>query len=195
MSLRWGVVSTSPNLQAEGPPLVGCPWLLIQYIHSCPLCWRPFLRPQRKDAPCRGDRDRLVAADPNYMAQFVCIRYCAMRAGHCAVCTVFCGTHKQWPNVVVKCMTPLLLSGFLGSKPQSRNLQSWLGLLLVFLISSRHSEIFPQIGRTHFLLHPNSLFITYCASHQGKWDWWVMWHVCIQGFGWETWGKETTWKN
>ena len=40
--LRW-VVSTSPNLQAGGPPLAGCPRLLIQYIRSYRPYWRPFL--------------------------------------------------------------------------------------------------------------------------------------------------------
>jgi hypothetical protein len=34
--LRRGVISTSPNLQAGGPPLVGCPRLLIQNIRSYP---------------------------------------------------------------------------------------------------------------------------------------------------------------
>jgi hypothetical protein len=37
---RWGVVSTSPNPQAGGPPLVGCPRQLIQYIRSYP----PYLQ-------------------------------------------------------------------------------------------------------------------------------------------------------
>jgi hypothetical protein len=55
--LRRGVVSTSPNPQAGGPPLVGCLRLLIQFIHSYPPYWRPFLHPQPEDAPCRGDRD------------------------------------------------------------------------------------------------------------------------------------------
>jgi len=41
--LLWGVVSTSPNLEAGGPPLINCPRLLIQYIRSCPPHWRPFL--------------------------------------------------------------------------------------------------------------------------------------------------------
>src|SRR5215510_7811592 len=54
---REGVVSTSPNPQAGGPPLVGCPRLLIRFIHSYPPYWRPFLHPQPEDAPCRGDRD------------------------------------------------------------------------------------------------------------------------------------------
>jgi hypothetical protein len=34
--LRWGVVSPTPNPQDGGPPLVGCPRLLIQYIRSYP---------------------------------------------------------------------------------------------------------------------------------------------------------------
>jgi hypothetical protein len=55
--LRRGVVSTSPHPEAEGPPLVGCPRLLIQFIHSYPPYRRPFLHPQPEDAPCRGDRN------------------------------------------------------------------------------------------------------------------------------------------
>ena len=51
---RRGVVSTSPNPEAGGPPLVGCPQLLIQYSRSYPPYWRPFLHPQLEDAPCRG---------------------------------------------------------------------------------------------------------------------------------------------
>jgi hypothetical protein len=37
--LRRGVISTSPNTQAGGPPLVGCPRLLIKYIPSYPPYW------------------------------------------------------------------------------------------------------------------------------------------------------------
>ena len=55
--LQGGVVRTSPNPQAGGPPLVGCPRLLIQFIRSYPPYRRPFLYPQPEDAPCRGDRD------------------------------------------------------------------------------------------------------------------------------------------
>jgi hypothetical protein len=55
--LRRRVVSTTPNPQAGGPHLVGCPRLLIQFIHSYPPYRRPFLHPQPEDAPCRGDRD------------------------------------------------------------------------------------------------------------------------------------------
>jgi hypothetical protein len=33
--LRW-VFSPTPNPLAGGQPIVGCPWLLIQYIHSHP---------------------------------------------------------------------------------------------------------------------------------------------------------------
>jgi hypothetical protein len=51
------VVSTSPNPQVGGPPFVGCPRLLIQFIHSYPPYRRSFPHPQPEDAPCRGDRD------------------------------------------------------------------------------------------------------------------------------------------
>jgi len=57
--LQVGVVSTTPNPQAGGPPLVGCPRQLIQFIRSYPPYRRPFLYPQPEDAPCRGDRDPL----------------------------------------------------------------------------------------------------------------------------------------
>jgi len=57
---RGGVVSTSPNPQAGGPPLVGCPRLFIQYIRSYTPYRRPFLYLQTEDAPCRGDRDPLI---------------------------------------------------------------------------------------------------------------------------------------
>jgi hypothetical protein len=52
----------SLNPQAEGPPLVGCPRLLIQYIRSYPPYWRPFPHPQPEDAPCRGDRHPFTSA-------------------------------------------------------------------------------------------------------------------------------------
>ena len=57
--LQGGVVSTSPNPQAGGPPLVGCLRLLIQYIRSYHPYRKLFLHPQPEDAPCRGDRDTL----------------------------------------------------------------------------------------------------------------------------------------
>jgi len=41
--LQGGVVRTSPKSQAGGPPLVGCPRLLIQLIRSYPPYRRPFL--------------------------------------------------------------------------------------------------------------------------------------------------------
>jgi len=43
--LQGGVVRASPNPQAGGPPLVGCPRLLIQFIRSYP--------PYRKQFPGR----------------------------------------------------------------------------------------------------------------------------------------------
>jgi hypothetical protein len=58
--LRWEVISASPNPQAGGPPLVGCPRLLIQYSNSYPPYGRPFLHLQTEDAPCHGDGDPLI---------------------------------------------------------------------------------------------------------------------------------------
>ena len=58
--LRREVVSTSANPQARGPPLVGSPQLLIQYIRSYSPYRRPLFYPQPEDTPCRGDRDPLI---------------------------------------------------------------------------------------------------------------------------------------
>ena len=63
--LQGGVVSPSPNPQAGGLPLVGCPRLLIQFIRSYPPYRRPFLYPQPEDAPCHGDRDPLYGLQRN----------------------------------------------------------------------------------------------------------------------------------
>jgi hypothetical protein len=55
--LRWEIVSPTPKPQAGGPPFVGCPRLLIQYIHSYPpKTGGSLLHPQPEDAPCRGDK-------------------------------------------------------------------------------------------------------------------------------------------
>ena len=53
------VVSLTPNSQAEGPLLVGCPRLLIQYIRSLP----PYLEAYSAirnpgEAPCLGERNQ-----------------------------------------------------------------------------------------------------------------------------------------
>jgi hypothetical protein len=55
-----GLLVPRPNLKAGGPPLVGCPRLLIRYICSYPPYWKPFPHPQPEDAACRGDRDPLI---------------------------------------------------------------------------------------------------------------------------------------
>ena len=59
--LRQGDVSTSPNPQAGGLPIVGRPRLLIQYIRGYTPYWRPFLHPHPEDAPCCGDRNPLIS--------------------------------------------------------------------------------------------------------------------------------------
>ena len=60
--LWWGLISTSPNPQAGGPPLVSCTRLLIPYNRSyTPYLW-PVLHPQSEYKPCRGDRDPVILA-------------------------------------------------------------------------------------------------------------------------------------
>ena len=54
-------VSTSPNPQPGGPPIVGCPRLFIQYTRSYP-SGGLLLLPQREDAKCCGDRNPLIRA-------------------------------------------------------------------------------------------------------------------------------------
>ena len=58
--LRRGAVSTSPNTQVGGRPLVGRPRLLIQYIRSYLPYWRPFVQPQAADASYNVDRHPLI---------------------------------------------------------------------------------------------------------------------------------------
>jgi len=62
---------TSPNPQAGGPPLVGCPQLLIQYIRSYFPNWRQFLHPEPEDAPCCGARDPLITDYPVYRSKIL----------------------------------------------------------------------------------------------------------------------------
>ena len=54
------IISISPNSQAGGPLVVGCPRLRIQYIHGYLPYWRPFLHPQPEDPPCRGESDPVI---------------------------------------------------------------------------------------------------------------------------------------
>jgi hypothetical protein len=55
------LLAPSPNLQAKGARLVGCPRLIIQYIQLS-TSGGLLLRPQPEDASCCGDRDSLVRA-------------------------------------------------------------------------------------------------------------------------------------
>jgi hypothetical protein len=64
--LRWGVVSPPPNPQAGGPPLVGCPRLLIQYIRSYP----PYLE---AFSSIRNLRTRHAVVTRNHLTWSHCI--------------------------------------------------------------------------------------------------------------------------
>jgi hypothetical protein len=66
ISFLWlGVVSPTLNPQAGGPPLVGCPPLLIQYIRSYP----PYLEDFSSIRNLRT-RHAMVTKDPTNMANF-----------------------------------------------------------------------------------------------------------------------------
>jgi hypothetical protein len=64
--LRWRVVSSTPNSQAKGPPLVGYPWLLIQYIRS----YRPYLKAVSSICNLRT-RHAVVTRDPSNLFLFL----------------------------------------------------------------------------------------------------------------------------
>ena len=68
------LLTPRPTPKLGGPPLVGCPRLLIQYIRSYPPYCRLFLHPQPEDAPCRGDRDPLIT-ECNCIQYFSWISY------------------------------------------------------------------------------------------------------------------------
>ena len=59
MFYKEGLLAPRPTPKLGGPPIVGSPWLLLQFIRSYPPYQRPLLYPQHEDAPCRGDRDPL----------------------------------------------------------------------------------------------------------------------------------------
>ena len=85
MFLWRGAVSTTPNSQAGGPPLVGCPRLPIQYIRSYSPYWRPFLHPQPEDAQCRGDRNPLTTRASRYICPYIGTNVCGCICTHTQV--------------------------------------------------------------------------------------------------------------
>jgi len=65
--LRWGVVSTSPNLQAGGPHLLGCPRRIVKYVRSYP----PTLHTGgRSSTP--NLRTRLAVVTGTHLSWFLC---------------------------------------------------------------------------------------------------------------------------
>ena len=71
--LQGGVVSTSPNPQAGGPPLVGCPRLLIPFIRSYDPYRRPLLYPQPEDAPCSVKTSFIISSKCRVILRNACI--------------------------------------------------------------------------------------------------------------------------
>jgi len=52
-------LAPGPSYQSRGPTLVGC---LFHVFAAALRIWKPFLQPQREDAPWSGDRDPLITA-------------------------------------------------------------------------------------------------------------------------------------
>jgi hypothetical protein len=116
---RRGFVSASPNPQAGGPPLVGCPRLLIQFIRSYPPYRRPFLHPQPEDAPCRGDRDPQTRSMYDYqhlLKSWSSSQFCAWKFATYMKVGTFC-THIHALAYILLLVSQLLA---LDSKPNSR---------------------------------------------------------------------------
>ena len=65
--------------QAKGPPLVGCPRLLIQYIRSNPPHWRSFPHPQPDEAPYRADRGPRIVEQQNTKT----VKFNSLNSGLC----------------------------------------------------------------------------------------------------------------
>jgi hypothetical protein len=49
-----------PTPKLEDHPLSAVRDCLFNVFAGALHIWRPFLHPQHEDAPCRGDRDRLI---------------------------------------------------------------------------------------------------------------------------------------
>ena len=114
-----------PTPQAGGPPLVGCPRLLIQYIRSYPPYPRPFLHPQPEGTPCRGDRDPLITVTFFFLNEMATRSLYAtgMKTQSLIVCTLI------WASVM-------------NTKPQNLmfvyvwNFCAWCGSLASFCLST-----------------------------------------------------------
>ena len=65
------LLAPRPTPKLEGPPLVGCLRLFIQYIRSYPPYRRPSLHPQLEDAPFRGDRGPLITEYMSPQSQII----------------------------------------------------------------------------------------------------------------------------
>jgi hypothetical protein len=102
--LRWEDVSTSPNPQAGGTPLVGCSLLLIQYIRS----YAPYLEgvPPPEDAPCSCDTDPLVFDSGNVKFEFL-YEHRLSRIGY--FCIFFISHSRKLPKQHFK-LTLILLT-------------------------------------------------------------------------------------
>ena len=98
-----------PTPEAGGPPLVGSPRLLIRFIRSYPPYRRPFLHPQPKDAPCRGDRYPQTQS-----INFIHIKYGMELKLHKKLEVSFCATGNKWGVPRARCIYMYILTSHEG---------------------------------------------------------------------------------
>ena len=175
---RGGVVSASPNPQAGGPPLVGCPRLLIRFIRRYPPYRRPFLHPQPEDAPCRGDRDPLVTAS-QLLAYVIVVEDKKIYK----VRTLY-----AYINAVIKSDVFLLLQ--VGICPARV-----LHVLLLLAVSNCYEALIASWFCSQFYCLPVSVLhicivayiFVYCVpALRGRWQWHMSrcggkWSCCLRG--------------
>jgi len=133
--LQGMVVSTSPNPQAGGPPLVGCPRLLIQFIRSYPPHRRPFLYPQPEDQPCRGDRDPLHGII--YYCILICFAYLMATENRACVTNYSLVLHT---SQFIDNLTPCTFQKFTHHRTTWRHIPEEFSLNSAFRTSTSHQN-------------------------------------------------------
>jgi len=138
---RRGIVSTSPNPQAGGLHRVGCSRLLIQYIRSYLLYWRPFLLPQAEDAPCHGDRDPLTFSRMFVLPAPV-VHYLLLSAKFKHGCNVLIHSQNCKKRLLASSCLSVRLSAWNNSAPTGRIFEN---ILEYFSKIHRENSRFIQI--------------------------------------------------
>jgi hypothetical protein len=94
--LRWRVFSPPPNPQAGGPPPVGCPRLVIQYIRSYP----PYLE--------------AVSSIRNLSTPHAVVRGNPLNISLIAISIINCTHRASFPQHFLRILIGIILSAFLA---------------------------------------------------------------------------------